>query len=231
MIVTIHQPEYLPWIGFFDRIIKADVFVILDHVQYQKHGYINRNHIKTANGAEWLTIPVNKTLKQAPISKVEIRNNEDWQSKHYKSIIQNYSKAPYFKQYHDFIKKTYSTSWEYISDLDTHLITELLKQLNIKRPIHKSSEMDIEGESTDMLINICKRLKADTYLSGEGGKNYMDCDKFKEAGINVLFQSFTHPNYSQLHEKTGFLSHLSLIDLLFNHGENSLEIINNKSIA
>lgn len=228
MIITIHQPEYLPYLGFFDRIFKSDIFVILDHVQYQKHGYINRNRIKNANGAEWLTIPVNKKMKLDTICKVEIRNDENWRDKHRKSISMNYSKAPYFEKYFPIFEELYSKNWQYISELDTYLIAEILQKLGMNKKIYKSSELDIQEKSTDMLVEICKKLNGTTYLSGEGGKLYMECDKFENAGIKLNFQTFTHPVYTQLHEKVGFLPYMSFIDLLFNHGENSLEILNSK---
>lgn len=226
MIVTIHQPEYLPWLGFFDRIIASDVFVILDHVQYQKHGFINRNRIKTANGEMWLTVPVDKKMKLDSIREVEIKNVEKWQEKHFKSISQSYSKAPYFSMYKHIFDEIFSTSWCHISQLNIHIITQILNALGVKKEIYKSSELDVKGESDEMLINICEKLNAETYLCGQGGKLYMDLEHYQKADINVVFREFDHPTYNQLYTgSVGFLPYMSIIDLLFNHGEESLKII------
>lgn len=230
MIITIHQPEYLPWLGFFDRIIKSDVFVILDHVQYQKNCNINRNRIKNANGPEWLTVPVHKKMDHMEISKVQIQNSLEWREKHYKTIVMNYAKATHFAAFHDVIKAIYEQNWDSISELDTSIIISILEKLGVKKKIYKSSELHPEGKSTEMLVDICKKLNGDTYLSGEGGKRYMDTKAFDDAGIKIEWQTFTHPVYTQQYNKLGFISHLSFIDLLFNHGVDSLEILKHSSL-
>lgn len=224
MIVTIHQPEYLPWIGFFDRVIKSDVFVILDHVQYQKNGFINRNRIKNANGAEWLTVPVSNQMKHDPICKVDIGSN-DWQKKHYQSIVFNYVKAPYFEKYHVFFQEMYHNEWRNIAELDIYFITQILLKLGIKTKIVRSSEWELKSQSTDLLVDICQKLNADTYLSGEGGRRYMEHEKFARAGIKIEFQTFVHPIYPQLFPGAGFVPQLSFIDLLFNCGEEGLQLL------
>ncbi|MBI2463481.1 WbqC family protein [Candidatus Peregrinibacteria bacterium] len=230
MIITIHQPEYLPWLGFFDRIIKSDIFVILDHVQYQKNCNINRNRIKNANGPEWLTVPVYKKMDHMEISKVQIQNNLEWREKHYKTIVMNYAKAAHFAQFHDLIKGIYEQNWDSISELDTAIIMNILEKLGVKKKIYKSSSLNPIGKSTDMLVDICKKLNGDAYLSGEGGKRYMDTKAFDDAGIKIMWQAFTHPVYTQQYTKLGFISHLSFIDLLFNHGMDSLEILKHASL-
>jgi len=220
MILTVHQPEYLPYIGFFDRISKADVFVILDSVQYQKNGFINRNRIKTAQGWQWLTIPVKRREALKNINEIEIDNQTDWKSKHWKALLYNYNKTPYFKKYADFFEKTYNQNWDLLVDLDIYLIENIMNMLRIKKQIKISSHLKVQGKADDLLVDICKELGADTYLSGPGGKEYMNLDKFKKQNINVVFQEFTHPVYVQQFPKKGFIPNLSIIDLLFN-SENS----------
>jgi len=225
MIITIHQPEYLPWIGFFDRINKSDIFVILDDVGYQKNGFINRNKIKTKDGWQWLTIPVKGRSFNKKINEVLIDNGKDWQKKHISLLKDNYSKASYFKEYYSFLEKTFSKNWENISDLDIYLIKNITDFLEIRTKIEKASILGVESEKTNRLVDICKKFKADTYLSGPGGKNYMDLNLFKKQGIKVVFQEFSHPEYSQQFIEKGFLHGMSVMDLLFNTGGKSLEII------
>ena len=227
MIVTIHQPEYLPWIGFFDRISKADIFVILDDVQYQKKGFINRNRIKTSQGWQWLTVPVKERESLKKINEKEIDNQTDWRQNHWKSLFYNYKKASYFKQYADFFEDIYKQNWNFLTDLDIYLIKNIMNMLGLKKEIRKSSLLKIEGKADDLLVNICKAVGADTYLSGPGPKDknyrdYMDLGKFKKQNINVVFQEFTHPAYIQQFDKQGFIPNLSIIDLLFNCGEKNL---------
>ena len=214
MIITIHQPEYLPYIAFFDRISKADVFVVLDNVQYQKNGFINRNKIKTSNTWQWLTVPVKQREALKSINKIEIDNQTDWKSKHWKALLYNYNKAPYFKKYSDFFEKTYKQNWGLLVDLDIYLIKNIMDMLGLKKEIKISSLLNAKGKADDLLVNICKELEADTYLSGPGGRGYMDLEKFKKQNINVVFQEFSHPIYAQQFGE--FIPNLSIIDLLFN---------------
>jgi hypothetical protein len=225
MIVTIHQPEYLPWIGFFDRIYKADTFVILDDVQYQKNAFINRNKIKTAQGWQWITVPVLERGSLKKINEVKINNQIQWGKDIWKALLYNYTKTPFFKNYADFFKNAFERKWELIADLDVYLLENMVDMIGMKRRIERSSLMKVKGKATDKLVNICKTLGADTYLSGPGGREYMDLEKFKKEGIKVIFQDFTHPEYPQQFEKEGFISHLSIVDLLFNCGKKSLEVI------
>lgn len=223
MIVTIHQPEYLPYIGFFDRIAKADTFVILDNVQYQKNGFINRNKIKNSQGWQWLTVPVKQREALNQINKVEINNEIDWRDKHWKAILYNYNKAPYFKKYSDFFEEVYKKDWNLIADLDVYLIKGIMDPLGLKKQIKIASSLGVKGKADDLLINICKAVGADTYLSGPGPEDknyreYMDLKKFKKQNIKVIFQEFTRPIYKQQFGE--FIPNLSIIDLLFNN-ENS----------
>lgn len=229
MIVVIHQPEYLPWLGFFERLINCDLLVALDHVQMEKGGFINRNRIKTSTGWQWLTVPIRHDKSLPMINQVRINNDTDWRAKQWKAFSTNYGKAPYFERYGNLLRNVYNLSWTYQAELDIFLIQELMRMLGFEVPILKSSSMKVEGTKNDLLINICRAVGADIYLSGIGAQEYMDVEKFSNQQIKVVFQDFRHPIYTQQFEKVGFQFNMSIVDLLFNHGPDSLDIIKGAS--
>lgn len=234
MIIGILQPGYLPWLGFFEQLYRSDVFVIYDDVQYDKGSWRNRNRIKTANGIQWLTVPVLLSHKDHPqICEVRIDNTAKWRKKHMEAIRQSYARAPYFARYFSIFQRTFEYSWEYLIDLDIHLISELVHALGLpERPIVRSSTLEIRGGRIDRLINICRHFDADTFYEGASGVNYIDPALFRENGIAVKFQDYRHPEYPQLYGD--FVPYLSLIDLLFNCGDKSLDILignNNPEVA
>jgi hypothetical protein len=223
LIVAIHQPQYLPWLGYFDKIIKADAFCYLDNVQYKKNEWQNRNRIKTAQGRQWLTVPVSYRFP-AKINEVKINNTVNWKRKHLQAMITNYSKAPFFAEYIGFFEEVYSKDWELISELNVYLIGRMQEMLNIKeKRTVLASTLSLSDDPTERLIDICKTLEGDTYLSGQDGAKYMDLERFKANGIEVSVQDFIHPEYPQLFGD--FASHLSIVDLLFNCGPETLERI------
>lgn len=222
MIVAIHQPQYLPWLGYFDKIDRADTFVLLDDVQYKKNEWQNRNKIRTANGWQWITVPVRYRFGEE-IDQVKINANGDWRKDHCQSLMFSYNRAPFFKEYEAFFKMIYERDWEYLVDINIHFIEYLVKSLGISTRLIKASGLEAQGQKTERLVEICKRLEADTYLSGEGGKEYLDLDCFKRNKIKVVFQKFKHPVYRQVY--SGFEPFMSIVDLLFNYGDNSLKIL------
>lgn len=228
MTITIHQPEYLPWLGFFNRICKSDIFVVLDSVHYQKNGFINRNRIKTKKGPAWITVPVKGEQKSSNINinKVEIINSYAWKEKHWDLIESSYHQAPYFKDYAFLFQEAIlKRNFKLISELDYYFIKIVLDILGIKKEIVKSSSLKVKGRANDLIIGICKKLGCNVYLAGPGGKNYMDLEKFKEEKIGVIFDNFKHPEYQQQFMENGFLQGLSIIDLLFNEGPQSKQIM------
>ena len=223
MIVAIHQPQYLPWLGYFDKIRRADVFCFLDNVQYKKNDWQNRNRIKTAQGWQWLTVPVCYRFPQK-IKEVTINNSVNWRNKHLQALISNYGRTPFFRNYSDMFEDGYSENWESLSDLNIFFIKRLGNALGLHdKLVVRSSEFDLSEELTDRLIDICKALKADTYLSGQDGIKYMNMERFEQRGIRVIVQDFKHPVYPQAFKE--FQSHMSIVDLLFNCGPRSLGII------
>jgi len=224
MIVAIHQPNYIPWQGFFYKMIKCDIFVFLDNVQYSKNNIINRNKIKTHNGEMWLTVPVlTKDSCRQLISDVKINNTFDWRRKHWNSIRQNYAKTSFFKEYSPYLNNIYSKQWDKLIDLNKTLIKFIADCLEIRKEFVDASSLNVSGKSTDLLVDICKKLDGDVYLSGESGKKYMDEEKFKEIGIKVEYTDFTQPEYNQLYGD--FIPNLSVLDILFNCGKESRKIL------
>ncbi|MEK6590588.1 MAG: WbqC family protein [Nitrospinota bacterium] len=245
MIAAIHQPQFIPWLGYFDKIDQSDIFIFLDNVQYKKNEYQNRNKIKTVNGWQWLTVPVLCRFPQK-INEVKINNKIDWKKKHLHALITNYSRAKYFERYFGYFRELYSEEWEYISDINIEVTRRLAEFLGIKRKFLVASELTpplsspylrgglrrgylngetggFEEEPTERLIRLCKSTGADIYMAGKDGAKYMDMDIFLKSGIRLVFQNFEHPIYNQLFGK--FEQNMSAIDLLFNYGEESIRII------
>lgn len=223
MIIAVHQPQYLPWLGYFDKIDQADAFVLLDNVQFKKNEWQNRNRIKTAKGWQYLTVPVRYRFPEK-INEIKINNQVRWQHKQKQAIITNYSQAPFFKNYWEHLAGLFAGQWSDLVDANIFTIRKLVELLDIDTPIFIASELgDFPEDQNERLIEIVKRLKGNTYLAGCGGKNYMQLAKYQPAGIKVIFQDFKHPVYRQLFGD--FEPFMSVIDLLFNHGPESINII------
>lgn len=225
MIVTIHQPEHLPWLGFFDKMRQADVFVLLDTTQFAKDDYQNRNRIKTAQGATLLTVPVYKHGRSLQLIRdVEICNDTNWRGRCWNQISQSYRTAPYFAEHRPFFHDLYSRPWTKLCELNSTIIRYLAACLGLTTTLLTASELGVfERGGTNVNLAICRALGASAYLSGKHGRQYLDEDRFVEHGIRVTYQDFQHPLYPQ--QWGAFVSHLSIIDLLFNCGEASLRII------
>lgn len=223
MLVAVHQPQYLPWLGYFDKIRRADFFVLLDNVQFKKNEWQNRNKIKTAQGWQWLTVPVKYKFPQL-INEVIINNSVKWQHKQRHAILTNYKKAPCYHYLDAVFDEIFSHAWQSISQLNIRVVTMLTKILGIDTPLFVASEIgEFPNDPDERLIAITKHFKADAYLAGSGGRQYMDLMKFRERGIEVLFQDYRHPVYDQRFGE--FVPYMSVIDLILNHGENSLPIL------
>ncbi len=222
MIAGAHQPQYLPWLGYFDKIDSSDVFVLLDNVQYKKNEWQNRNKIKTSCGWQWQTVPVLYKFPEK-INRVRINNKERWRRKHLQALISNYSKAQFFKDHIEFWEEFYSREWEMLTDVNIEAVRYLSRVLGIQTETVIGSHMDLSDDQTGRLVDMCLQLGADTYLAGAGAVDYMDVRKFEEAGIEVIFQDFRHPQYRQLFGE--FEPYMSAVDLIFNCGDKSLDII------
>ncbi|MCZ7403007.1 MAG: WbqC family protein [Candidatus Methanoperedens sp.] len=224
-IVTIHQPNYLPWLGFFSKIKQANCFVILDIVKYSKNSVINRNKIRTKEGGCYLTIPINKEYYSSRICDVILPKENNWQRNHWKTIEANYNNSDYFDSYKDFFKLIYAKEYDYLWQVNENIINYLLNCFGIEIEVVKASELDIDSNlhASDLLVSILKHVNASTYLSGPSGLNYLESTKFKNNNINLNYFNFHHPIYKQRYN--GFEPNLAGIDLLFNLGEKSKELI------
>ena len=221
MKVAIHQPNYLPYLGFFHKLSLVDTFVIMDDTQYDKK-FTNRNKIKVPGNWIWLTVPINKKHKFVANKIVEINNEENWQSDHFEKINRSYSNSKFFKKnYKAFFEKIYSKKWDHLFTLNYELIIQLIDWLDIKIEVIKESELNVKGNSTERLVNISKKIGAETYVSGIGGKEYMNEKMFETNNIKIEYQNFKCPIYKQVFNSE-FIPNLSIIDLLFNIGPKSL---------
>lgn len=223
-IVAIHQPNYLPWIGYFYKMMKADCFVLFDNAQYPKGSVCNRNKIKTPEGSKLLTVPVRISKGHLQkINEIEVIMAEKWNEKHWKTIITYYGKAQYFKQYIDAFEDIFKKKeWASLAELNKALIILIKNLLGLKTQIVISSDLDINGKVNN--LSICKALDASTYLSGDGSMDYLDEDEFSKEGISVTYTNFMHPGfYKQLFND--FIPNLSILDLLLNCGPESIKII------
>lgn len=225
-VAVIHQPDFLPYLGFFHRLLQADVFVILDHVQFVSHtsrSWTHRDKIKTPNGERWLSVAVAKCHHGIPINEVRLSKSIDWRQANLNLLRQNYSAASYFEEIMPRIEKLYSFQGEKLVDLNIRSIKLLMKLFDITIDMFLSSELSPSGNKNELLVDLLTKVKATTYLSGVGARVYLDPNPFMEAGIDVLWQEFNHPIYPQLHGD--FLPYMSSIDLLFNCGEERSQLI------
>lgn len=215
-IAVIHQAQFLPYLGFFHKLQQGDIFVVMDSVQFQRRGIQHRNRIKTANGVQWLTVPVcHRNRDEERINEMLINSELPWARKHWQTIVTNYARAPYFHQYAPELEQILNQDWRYLCELDMALIQWVMDVLHIHKPIVYMSALGVEGNKTELLINICQAVGADTYLSGIGGKRYMDLEAFAAAGIDLLWQEFAYPSYPQAFPELGFIPDLSILDTLF----------------
>ena len=218
--VAILQPSYLPWLGYFDQISRSDIFVFYDDVQYDKHGWRNRNRIKSATGEpQWLTVPVQVKGKSGQLVKdVQINNESDWRHKHVSTLRHVYSHSPYVKALADELTRELTFS-DNLCELNIHLINWWCRKLKIEAKFVRSSELGIEGEQSERILKICQALNADNYLSGNLAKDYLDCEMFARGGVRVQWQDYNHPTYTQ--KGSDFLGYLSIVDLWLGEGEKS----------
>jgi hypothetical protein len=225
MILTAHQPTYLPWLGFFDKVYKSEVYVLMDGVQFETNSFINRNKIYTKNGELWLTVPcLTKNHFDKTIREIEINNTINWRKKHWASLHMNYKKSAYFYLYSDFFEDMYSREWLYLNDLLEYQLEYLLEVLKIETKVIKLSQLNILSKKQELILDMCKKLDAKKFIFGALGEDYVDKNVFIKNNIDIEFQDYKHPKYNQLSEE--FVSYMSIVDLLFNEGpERSMDII------
>lgn len=221
MIITIHQPEHLPWLGLFNKIAKAETFVILDSVQYEKNYFQNRNRILGSNGVQWLSVPVStKGHMEGTIATTEISlsgGNANWKEKYLRTVQQSYGKHPYFSEIYPVLENAIRTETNLLYDINMAIIKSFCDCLEIRPEYIRASELELYGQKSDLILDICREVGADTYISGPSGREYLDLDSFTKSNIAVKYNDFEHPVYPQ--RKTNeFVSHLSALDLFMNCG-------------
>ncbi len=222
MKVAIHQPQYLPWLGYLDKIDSADVFILLDTVQYKKHEWQNRNRIRKKDGWQWVTVPVIDRFPER-LAEVEIDGRADWQRKHCQALRQNYASAPHWEPLGPKLLALLEQPWMRLVELNVAVLDLLCEQLGVRTRRSLASALPARDEPTDRLIDLCRAVGGTEYLSGQTGPEYMDTRRFTEAGIGVQVQKYQHPEYPQRYKP--FISHLSVVDMLFNCGPQSLSIL------
>jgi hypothetical protein len=230
MKIAIHQPQYMPWVGYFHKMANADLFVLLDDVQFKKNEWQHRNRIRNREGCQWLSVPNHYRFPQL-ITEVTVDTTTRWQHKHYQSLVTCYGKSrfagDYLPRFEQFFTEQHST----MASLNIASVRFLAGLLGITTPTEISSHHDFPGTSTARLVTICQHFGAAWYLAGAGGHDYMELEQFETAGIQVEFQEFPMPVYPQHHacDSAPFIPGLSAIDLLFNCGPSSLAILTGKN--
>ena len=220
MNLVVLQPSYLPWLGHLDQYCWSDKFVIYDDVQYDKHGWRNRNRILTANGIQWLTVPVKVKGQEMPFVKdVHIDNSSNWRKKQLESIRQAYGKAPFFDLVFPELEAYLGKDWDLLLDLDVDGLKMLARLLGQPWKGVLSSELGVPGRKTERLVGICRALKATDYLTGDAAREYLDESQFASVGVKVHWHNYPHPEYRQRGKE--FVAYLSVIDLLFWQGPES----------
>lgn len=219
MRCVVLQPSFVPWRGYFHQIQKADVFVFYDDVQYDKHGWRNRNRIKTPSGTRWLTVPVlhrGNVERAIAIKDIRIDPHVDWRRKHLRTLEQSYAKAPFYERYEPFVKAVYGREWDRLADLTIGTTVMIARELGLETRFVRSSEIAVSGDRNQRLVDILRTLGATEYVTGPSARSYMDEALFAAAGIGVEYMAYDYPEYPQLHPP--FDPQVSILDLLFMTG-------------
>jgi hypothetical protein len=222
--VAIMQPTYLPWVGYFDLIDQSDVFVLYDTVQFEKQSWQQRNRLKTAQGVQWLTVPVHQSLGQR-IDEVRTSEATAWRHKHWMALVTNYAKAPFWPQHSPLFEAAYQSPWEHLADLNIHLLTEMTRAFGLRSNFVRASSLpSFAGRKEEPLLALCEHFGADTYLSPAGARTYLIDDvPFRARGLSLRFQAYEHPIWPQQFGE--FAPHVSAVDLLFHCGSAGGEIV------
>jgi len=218
--LAVLQPGYLPWLGFFDQLLRCDVFVLYDDVPYDKHGWRNRNRLKSARGPQWISVPVLHSGRFGQrVLDVEIDGAAPWARKHLGTIRHLYAASSHLDAYLGELTGLLSRPWRMLVDLDVALIEQMCAWLDIQRAMLRASKLGIPGKRSERLLRLCQHFGATRYLTGDAARSYLDVALFEAAGIEVTWQTFQHPVYPQLHGE--FVPCLSALDLLLNCGKES----------
>lgn len=221
-----HQPHYLPWLGYLDKADRVDLFIYVDHVQFARKQWQNRNYVKTEQGHTMLTVPVMQESQAERIDEKLIDDRRPWRKKHRRTIEQSYSAAPYWTRYGPRLLEIYDKPWERLGELAITSTQFLLQEFGIATTFRRSSEFGmVPGAKTEMIADLCAKVGATTFLSGDGARDYLDVELLALQGVQVEWQRFIHPTYQQLHPRAGFLPRMAALDMLLNVGPDSLSAL------
>ena len=235
MIVTVHQPHFLPWLGYLHRMAQADLFILLDHVQFERRNYQNRTMIRLGGEARWLTVPVEQRSQKERIDEKRIDNSLHgtprwWSPGHFQTIRQAYRDARFIDEYAPALRRIFETRRERLVELNAALLELLRDAFRIRTKLVRSSELNVEGAKSELILNLCRAVGADTLLAGLGGsRHYLDKATFERAGVRILYQDFEHPVYPQC-GAAPFSKGLSSIDMLLNCGAASGDLLRKEKI-
>ena len=219
MLVAIHQPHYLPWLGYLHRMAQAELFIVLDHVQFERGNYQNRTQVRVNGAAHWLTVPVLQRSQKECISEKAIDASQDWAATHYETLRRAYGATA------AAVKHIYEMPWQRLSDLNAATLDFLREAFAIRTPLVNSSELDVPGAKGELVLNLCKAVGARALLVGLGGSRaYLDRAAFARAGVELVLHEFHHPRYPQ-RGPAPFIAGLSALDLLFNCGPRSASVL------
>jgi WbqC-like protein family len=211
VLVAIHQPHYLPWLGYLQRMAEADLFIVLDHVQFERANYQNRTQVRVNGAPHWLTVPVVQRSQKGRIDEKMIDTRQDWETNHFETLRRAYGAAAVAP-----LRAIYQTPWERLVDLNDAMLQFLRAAFGIRTPLVNSSELGVESAKSELVLSLCKAVGADALLVGLGGsRQYLDRDAFARAGVELVFQEFQHPVYPQ-RGSAPFIAGLSAVDFLFN---------------
>jgi hypothetical protein len=225
MRVAIHQPHYLPWLGLVHRMAEADLFIVLDHVQFERGNYQNRTQVRVNGVPHWLTVPVVQRSQKERIVEKEIDWSRDWATVHYETLRRAYTAAGYFNAYAGPLKRIYARRWTRLVELNDAMLAFVRDAYGIATPLVKSSQLGVRGAKSELVLNLCKAVGARTLIVGLGGSRaYLDRAAFARAGIALELQQFTHPVYPQRGPRP-FNAGLSAVDLLFNCGPDARDLL------
>jgi hypothetical protein len=230
MKVAIHQPHFLPWLGYLHRMAQVDLFVLLDHVQFERRNYQNRTMIRMNDEARWLTVPVVQRSRDERILDKEVDNRLDgskwWSPSHFLTLRHAYRESGFFAGYGAAFKALFETRWQRLVELNQAALEVLREAFGIRTPLARSSELAVQGARAELILNICRAVGADTLLAGMGGsRGYLDAAQFAQAGVRIEYHDFRHPEYPQC-GSAPFVPGLSAVDLLFNCGPDARRLLN-----
>lgn len=231
MIVAAHQPHFLPWLGYLDKLAKADLFIVMDDLQYEKENFQNRNRVKLDRGPHWLTVPLLRGNQTDRICDKRIDNagrggRHHWQHRIWRTLEVHYGRAPHWATYAPALEDVFVRRWDLLVDLDLHMLELARNWLRITKPIMRASSLGLSGQKTERILSMCRAVDAKTYLTGRGGSvGYLDTGAFAAAGVSLVWQRFHHPQYPQRYPGLGFSSHLGFLDLLLNCGPDAPAIL------